>query len=145
MGELDERADAVRVRKTITEADVLLFAAVTGDQAAIHLDDVHARGTPYGERVAHGALVLGLMSGAATRYVERHGIDAVSYGYDRLRFTAPVRIGDTVEVVYARVRERERDGGARQLVARAEARNQRGELVAVAEHLLHLWPAQEAA
>ena len=91
--------------KTVSESDVYLFAGITGDFAPNHVDEEYMRGTPYGRRIAHGALLVGFMSTASTMMVERHGGLAqdetpVSLGYDRIRFIAPVFLGDTVTVTY---------------------------------------------
>jgi acyl dehydratase len=66
--------------------------------------------------------------------IEKLGGTAVSYGYDRIRFTAPVRFGDTVTVRY---RIAETDPERPRTYADIEATNQRGETVAVARHTLH--------
>jgi acyl dehydratase len=58
------------------------------------------QGTEYGERTAHRMLTLSFMSTGSTRLIERAGGLAVSYGYDRVRFVAPVRFGDTITVHY---------------------------------------------
>ena len=80
--------DQVRFSKTVSESDVYLFAGITGDLAPNHVDEEYMRGTPYGRRIAHGALLIGFMSTASTMMVERHGglMDEetpVSLGYDR--------------------------------------------------------------
>ena len=100
----------------------------------------------YGKRIAHGALMVGYMSTASTMMIERcvqRGIDStpVSLGYDRVRFVGPVYIGDTITVSY-RIKEidRERDRSR----ASVEVTNQRGETVAVAEHIL-AWVSKETA
>ena len=97
--------DQVRFAKTVSESDVYLFAGITGDFAPNHVDEEYMRGTRYGRRIAHGALLIGFMSTASTMMVERHGGLAqaetpVSLGYDRIRFIAPVFLGDTVTVTY---------------------------------------------
>jgi acyl dehydratase len=134
--------DQVRFSKTVSESDVYLFAGITGDLAPNHVDEEYMRGTPYGRRIAHGALLIGFMSTASTMMVERHGGLAqhetpVSLGYDRIRFTAPVFLGDTITVTYAiagidPVRRRSR--------SRIEVTNQQGKTVAIAEHILKWVP-----
>jgi len=78
--------------RVVTESDVRDFAALTGDDNAIHLDDGFAATTRFGRRIAHGALSIGFLAAAQTRLVGSGAvwIDAA------LRFTAPVHIGDTV-------------------------------------------------
>ena len=65
--------DQVRFSKTVSESDVYLFAGITGDLAPNHVDEEYMRATPYGRRIAHGALLIGFMSTASTMMVERHG------------------------------------------------------------------------
>jgi 3-hydroxybutyryl-CoA dehydratase len=84
-----ERAEYVR---TVTEADVVDFARVSGDDNAIHLDEAFAKGTRFQGRVAHGALSFGFLAAAQTRLVGA----GVIWLNASVRFTAPVRIGDTV-------------------------------------------------
>jgi 3-hydroxybutyryl-CoA dehydratase len=130
--------DRVRFSKTVSESDVYLFAGITGDLAPNHVDEEFMRRTSYGRRIAHGALLIGYMSTASTMMVQRcggleGGETPVSLGYDRIRFTAPVFFGDTVTVTYTIAAiEPER----RRSRSRVEAVNQRGETVAVAEHIL---------
>ena len=86
-------------RRTVTEADLAAFATVSGDFNPLHTDAVFAAGTMYGERIAHGALVLSLATGLR----QRAGLfDGTLMGLLEIRswrFVAPVRIGDTVRVV----------------------------------------------
>ena len=81
--------------RTITEADVVSFAALTGDWHPQHADAEWAAQGRFGERVAHGMLVmsyaLGLMPFDPDRVVALRGLDSVS-------FKRPVRIGDTIRV-----------------------------------------------
>jgi acyl dehydratase len=93
-------------RKTVSESDVYLFAGITGDFSPNHVDEEFMRGTQYGRRIAHGALLVGYMSRASTMIVEKCVSEAsasypVSIGYDRVRFLKPVFIGDTIAVTYA--------------------------------------------
>lgn len=125
--------------KTVTEADVGLFAGLTGDFAPHHVNAQHMRDHPLGGRVAHGVLVLGIASSAATDLCERAGATALSYGYDRLRFVQPVRLGDTVSARY----EATAWDPARQIVtAVVTATNQHGATVLAANHLLYCYPEE---
>ena len=91
--------------KTITETDLAMFSAITGDFDPIHVNEDYAARSPFGKRIAHGGLVLGLLSSCASvmskRSAER-GAKAVSVslGYDKIRFIAPVVIGDTLTARY---------------------------------------------
>ena len=127
--------ETVTFRKTVGESDVYLFAGITGDLAANHVDEVFMAGTPYGRRIAHGVLVLGYSSTASTALLARIGVPGVSYGYDRVRFTAPVFIGDTVTVTY---RVETVDVANLTVTSRIEVTRQDGTLCLVADHILKL-------
>jgi 3-hydroxybutyryl-CoA dehydratase len=131
--------DAVTFRKTVGESDVYLFAGITGDLAPNHVDEVFMAGTPYGRRIAHGVLLLGYSSTASTALLARIGVPGVSYGYDRVRFTAPVFIGDTISVDY---RVEAVDAANHTVTSRIEIRQQEGTLCLVAQHILKLFPPQ---
>ena len=83
------------VGKTITEADILLYAAVSTDTNPIHIDAEAAKSSIFGERIAHGMLSAGLISAVLGTRLPGPGAVYVS---QTLNFRAPVRIGDTVEV-----------------------------------------------
>ena len=121
--------------KTVSESDVYLFAGITGDLDPNHVDEEYCRKTSLGHRVAHGALIVGYTSAASTRILEDFDRPMVSVGYDRIRFLKPVYFGDTITVDYvieSVERERERT------VAKIEVKNQHGELVMVATHIMQL-------
>ncbi|MCG3168956.1 MAG: (R)-specific enoyl-CoA hydratase [Pseudomonadales bacterium] len=81
--------------RTVTEQDVLLFAAVSGDVNPVHLDEEFAAGTQFKGRIAHGMYTGGLVSAALA--MELPGPGTVYIGQD-FRFERPVRIGDTLTV-----------------------------------------------
>jgi acyl dehydratase len=88
--------------RTITETDVVLFASLTGDWHPLHTDATYAQNTMFGERIAHGMLTMAVGMVLVLRlgpniYLPKHFI-AMS-GIDGLRFTAPVRFGDTIHSV----------------------------------------------
>jgi len=124
-----------RLTKTVSESDVYLYAGITGDLDPNHVDEEFARKTSLGHRVAHGTLILGYTSAASTRILENFDRPMVSVGYDRVRFLKPVYFGDTITVDYeieSIERERERT------IAKIEVKNQHGDLVAVATHIMQL-------
>ena len=125
----------VTVRRTVSESDVYLFAGLTGDHSPNHTDEEYMRGTRYGRRIAHGALCIGLMSAASTKIIEGLPGTIISYGYDRVRFPAPLFFGDTVTVTYEIV---ERDPAALKTFARVTCATQRGDVVAAATHILKI-------
>ena len=79
--------------KTITEADIVLFAAVSGDNNAIHINEEFAAGTIFKGRIAHGMLSASVISAAIANKLPGPGSIYVSQS---LRFRVPVRAGDTV-------------------------------------------------
>lgn len=79
--------------KTVTEADIVLFAAVTGDTNPMHLNAEYAKGTIFGERIAHGMLAAGLITKVLGTQLPGPGTIYLS---QTLKFRAPVRIGQTV-------------------------------------------------
>lgn len=81
--------------RTITEADIVLHAGQTGDFYPHHMDAVWMKTQPAGQRVAHGTLILSVAVGMTASDVN---IQAMSYGYDKIRFIKPVFIGDTIRV-----------------------------------------------
>jgi len=81
--------------KTITETDIELFATASGDNNAVHLDEEFAKTTPFGGRVAHGMLTASIISAAIASRLPGPG--SIYLGQN-LRFKAPVRPGETVQV-----------------------------------------------
>ncbi|MEE8373618.1 MAG: MaoC/PaaZ C-terminal domain-containing protein [Dehalococcoidia bacterium] len=81
--------------RTVTEADIVNFAAFSGDWYPLHVDAEYAKKSPFGERIAHGMLVLSVSTGLMPLY--EMAIVAF-YGMDKVRFTAPTKIGDTIHV-----------------------------------------------
>ena len=138
--------DTVGFSKTIGESDVYLFAGLTGDFAPNHIDEEFMAATSFKRRIAHGALLVGFMSTCSTKLLDmatQRGSRAVSLslGYDRVRFLAPVYLGDTVNLSYTIA---ELDVERARTSADIEVKNQKGELVAVAKHLIK-WVEPEPA
>ena len=79
--------------KTITEADIVLFAAASGDNNAVHINEEFAQTTPFKGRIAHGMLTASVISAAIASRLPGPG---TIYLGQNLRFKAPVRPGDTV-------------------------------------------------
>ncbi len=80
--------------KTVTDADITIFAGISGDTNPVHLDDSFARQTMFGERIAHGMLSASFISTVLGTRLPGPGCIYVSQS---LRFKAPVKVGDTVE------------------------------------------------
>ena len=126
------RGEVVEFSRTVSEADVYLFAAVSGDSNEDHIDATSAVGQRYG-RIAHGAYLVALMSTASAMLHQRHARATVSAGYDRVRFIRPVPIGTTVSVRYEVDTVDEERGRAEAAIT---ITNELSEVVAVARHLM---------
>lgn len=81
--------------KTVSEQDIVLFAAISGDVNPVHLDDTYARSTVFGERIAHGMLTGSLVSAALAMTLPGPG--SIYLGQS-LKFRRPVKINDTITV-----------------------------------------------
>ena len=130
--------DQVKFAKTVGETDVYMFAGITGDFSVNHVNEQYMARSKYGQRIAHGALLIGYMSTCSTMMIDKcQGNSAdetpVSLGYDKVRFLGPVFIGDTVNLTYT---INEIDPVKRRSYSEIKAENQRGELVGVARHIL---------
>lgn len=79
--------------KTVTEADILMYAGVSCDINAVHLNEEYAKTTMFGGRIAHGMLTAGFISAVLANKLPGPG---TIYLGQTLKFKAPVRIGDTV-------------------------------------------------
>jgi 3-hydroxybutyryl-CoA dehydratase len=90
--ELSEGMSAV-FTKTVTEADIVLFAGISGDTNPVHLDEQFAKGTMFKGRIAHGMLTAAFISAVLGAKLPGPGSIYLSQS---LKFKAPVRIGDTV-------------------------------------------------
>jgi oxepin-CoA hydrolase/3-oxo-5,6-dehydrosuberyl-CoA semialdehyde dehydrogenase len=122
-------------RRTVTEADIVQFAGLSGDFFYAHMDDIAARESPiFGNRVAHGYFVV---SAAAGLFVDpAPGPVLANYGLENLRFTKPVYIGDTIRVRLTVKQKTAKDpveGQPPQGVVEwdVEVTNQHGEAVAI--------------
>lgn len=133
--------------KTIREADLLAFSEITGDHDPIHVDEAYAARSRFGRRIAHGALVMGLLSTTASmisrRAVERgaKGV-SVSMGYDRIRFLKPVFIDDTLTASYE-IESIDAEKG--RSLSKVEVVNQHGEPCLVGTHVMRWLPPEESA
>ena len=121
-------------RRTVGEADIVAFGGISGDYFYMHFDEVAAKESPFGKRIAHGYFVL---SAAAGLFVSpAPGPVLANYGLDTLRFVKPVGIGDTIRARLTCKRKIDRqkkdaNGVGQGVVAwDVEVTNQDGELVA---------------
>ncbi len=88
-----EVGQSAEFTKTVTETDVVMFAGITGDLNPAHIDQVWAEGSRFGGRIAHGMLSASFISTVLAMKLPGPGTIYLSQS---LRFTGPVRIGDTV-------------------------------------------------
>lgn len=128
--------------KTVTESDVGLFAGITGDVSPNHVNEEYMKRTEYGGRIAQGVLVLGLSSAAVWMFATKFGVTGASLGYDKVRFVKPVMLGDTVTIDY---RAAEFDLARARIVSDVSGRNQHGDVVLSARHILKVIPDRAAA
>ena len=115
--------DEASLTRTITEVHIVNYAGLTGDMNPVHMDHEHAAQSMFGERIAHGMLVAGLIS--AVLGTQLPGPNSIYLGQD-LSFTAPVKIGDTVRVTVTVTEKRD---DKRIIKLRTTATNQRREMV----------------
>jgi len=127
--------DRATFTKTVTEADLALFTAVSGDQYPLHVDEEYAKSTRFSGRIAHGLLTASLLSTTNGLLLQKPGGISIA---QTLHFRAPVYPGDTItaasEVVEI-LREK------RRLRCRTTCVNQRGELVVEGEAIEQKDPA----
>ena len=120
------------LRRTVTEADNLIFSALTHNPAALHLDEEYMKGTEFGTRIVNSCFTLSLMVGISVADTTL-GTTIANLGWDEVRFPKPVFIGDTlrVETVVHEMRASKSRPDAGIVVFRHHCFNQRAEEVAV--------------
>src|ERR1700722_4191967 len=84
--------------RTITETDIVNFAGLSGDFVELHMNEEYARSGPFGRRIAHGALIFSISTGLMVNLPDEQEAVIAFYGVDKLRFIAPVFIGDTIHI-----------------------------------------------
>jgi acyl dehydratase len=121
--------------RTITEADIIIHAGQTSDFYPHHMDAEWCRTQPFGQRIVHGTLVFSIGVGLTAGEINPQ---AMTYGYDRLRFVKPVFIGDTIRTAVTIKEKRDDPKRPTQglIVEALQVTNQRGETVMACEHLL---------
>ncbi|MGO8885530.1 MAG: MaoC family dehydratase [Streptosporangiaceae bacterium] len=115
--------DEASFAKTITEGDVVQYAGITGDFNPIHINSEYARESMFKERIAHGMLVSGLIS--AVLGTQLPGPNSIYLGQN-LKFTAPVKFGDTVTAVVTVTEKRD---DKRIITLKTTVSNQHGDVV----------------
>ena len=117
--------------RTVTEADIVNFAGLSGDFVELHMSETYAATGPFGKRIAHGALIFSISTGLSVQMNQITDTVIAFYGIDKLRFTRPVFIGDTIHVV-KKVIAKESKGSGRGVVSfETTVVNQKNETVIV--------------
>jgi 3-hydroxybutyryl-CoA dehydratase len=135
--EFEIGTEVISPGRTITETDVVTFAGLSGDYTQLHTDEEFAKGTLFGRRIAHGALVLSIATGLAARLGFIEGT-ALAFRELTWKYSQPVYLGDTIHLK-ARCKELKpmpRLGGGL-VVFEAFVINQEGKIVQKGEwHIL---------
>jgi acyl dehydratase len=116
--------------RTVTEADIVNFAGLSGDFHELHMSEEFARRGPFGRRIAHGALVFSISTGLTIQMGGHENIIAF-YGVDKLRFTHPTFIGDTIRVTKKVIEASARDDARGVVGFETRVLNQRDEPVVI--------------
>ena len=123
--------ESISAGRTITEADIVNFAGLTGDWYELHTNKEWAAKGPFGQRIAHGALIFSIATGLALRMdPPSEGLMAF-YGLDKLRFVKPTFIGDTIHVRQTVMEATERDSNSGVITVQTEVLNQNEQLVVI--------------
>lgn len=116
--------------RTITEADIVNFAGISGDYNPLHIDEEFCKQTQFGTRIAHGPLVYSIAAGLLFQLHLYDDTLIAFLGFDSLKFTFPVKIGDTVRVRVEVLEKRETSKPDRGVMKRLlQVLNQRDEVV----------------
>lgn len=114
----------------ITESDVLGFATLSGDDNPLHTDAEYAKGTPMGQRVAHGLLVLSVATGLSAKAGQLQGTALAFLGMREWNFHAPVFFGDRIRLRWSVAETRLTSSGKSGVVTRhMEILNQHDDIV----------------
>ncbi|HME06012.1 MAG TPA: MaoC/PaaZ C-terminal domain-containing protein [Bryobacteraceae bacterium] len=117
--------------RTITEADIVNFAGLSGDFVELHMSETYAAAGPFGRRIAHGALIFSISTGLMIQMGEVTDTVIAFYGVDKLRFVKPVFIGDTIHVVKKVIATEAKGPGRGVITSETTVLNQNGEPVVV--------------
>ena len=120
--------------RTITETDIVIHAGQSGDFFPHHMDEEWCKTQPFKQRIAHGTLIFTVAIGLTADFVNEV---SMTYGYERLRFTKPVFINDTIKVIITIKDKKDHKKPEYGLVTElVECFNQHNELVMICEHTL---------
>jgi acyl dehydratase len=123
-------AEFVSPARTVTEADIVAFAGLSGDYNPLHIDEEYCRNTVFGSRIAHGPLVYAIAAGLLFQLHLYDDTLIAFLGFDSLKFTKPVKPGDTIHARIKVLEKRETSRPERGVMKRQlQVLNQRGEVV----------------
>lgn len=114
--------------RTVTEADIVMFCALSGDWTEIHSNVEFAQSSFFGQRLAHGALVFSIATGLVTRLGVIEGT-AIAFAGMTWKFAKPVFIGDTIRVTLKALKKRALSAEAGMVIAAVSIVNQKDEVV----------------
>ena len=116
--------------RTVTEADIVLFAGLSGDYNPLHVNEEYCKTTIFGTRIAHGPLVYAIVAGLLFQLHLYDDTLIAFLGFENLRFTGPVKAGDTIHAKVKVLEKRETSRPDRGVMKRElKVFNQRGEVV----------------
>lgn len=115
--------------RTITESDLVMFSAFSGDWFPLHTDKEYAANTMFQQRIAHGMSVLSIATGLLELVPD---VVVAFYGMDHVRFTNPIFIGDTIHLEGKVLDLRGKDDSRGIIFTQVEIKKQTGETVVVA-------------
>lgn len=121
--------------RTITHADIRLFIGATDATHPAHVDEEYAKAHPFGRVVAPGSLVIGVVDGFVVKDLVPSALKVAHYGYDRVRFLAPVFVGDTLRMSATVRSKRDRSDEFGLIEFTYDVKNQEGNTVAAIEDL----------
>ena len=123
-------AEFVTSARTITETDIINFAGISGDYNPLHIDEEFCRNTQFRTRIAHGPLVYSIATGLIFQLHLYDDTLIAFLGFDSLKFTKPVKIGDTIHARVEVIEKRETSKSDRGIMKRLlQVLNQNNELV----------------
>src|ERR1700724_1961634 len=127
----DYSIDQIRTSRgrTITEADIVNFAGLSGDFVELHTNEEYAKKGPFGRRIAHGALIFSISTGLMVQMTPDQEAIVAFYGVDKLRFVAPVFIGDTIHITKRVVAKQSKNEGRGIVAFDTTVLNQEGRTV----------------
>jgi acyl dehydratase len=116
--------------RTVTETDIVMFAGLSGDYNPLHINEEFCKKTQFGGRIAHGPLVYAIAAGLLFQLHLYDDTLIAFLGFESLKFTKPVKPGDTIHARIKVLEKRETSNTERGVMKRQlQVLNQRGEVV----------------